>query len=40
MQAPTKIHMKTAKCLLRYLKRTLDHGFHLSRTTDLSHNIL
>jgi len=36
MEAPTEIHMKDAKRLLRYLQRTLDHGLHLSRTTDLS----
>ena len=40
MQAPTKIHMKTGKRLLCYLKGTLDHGLHLSRATDLSHSIL
>ena len=32
MQALPEIHMKAAKCLLRYLKWTLDHGLHLSRT--------
>jgi len=40
MQAPTEILMKAIKHLLRYLKGTLDHGLHLSRATDLSHNIL
>jgi len=40
MQAPTKIHMKTGKRLLCYLKGTLDHGLRLSRATDLSHSIL
>ena len=35
MQAPIEIHMKVVKCLLCYLKGTLDHDLHLSRFTDL-----
>jgi len=36
MQAPTEIHMKAAKRIFRYLKGILDHGLHLSRTTNFS----
>jgi len=36
MHAPTEIHMKVVKRLLHYLKGTLNHGLHLSRTNDLS----
>ena len=36
MQAPKEIHVQATKYLLRYLKRTIDHGLHLSCITNLS----
>lgn len=36
MQAPSVIHMQALKRVLRYLKQTIAHGLHLTRTKNLS----
>lgn len=35
MQSPTSAHMQALKRVLRYLKSTISHGLHLTKSTDL-----
>ncbi|XP_019055609.1 PREDICTED: uncharacterized protein LOC109115735 [Nelumbo nucifera] len=36
LQAPTDVHWATVKRILRYLKHTIMHGLHISRTSSTS----
>ena len=39
MSKPTKSHMSMAKHVLRYLKRTMNYGLKLEKSTDNSDSI-
>ena len=36
MQRPTHRHWKAVKCILRYLRATMDYDIHLKKVVELS----